>query len=221
MRFIISIIRDSNMFITILCLLSGLLRDETRDARFEAICINMCKKRVTFSDEVISATYVIEEGHRLRLYRQKGINIQNRYAEIVSVAFSNEWCRYLAWSRRRPAPFAPIKKRGDIRDAFERDIIISTMDTEARTGRMLMIEQLEDPSANVKCHLTVIKWIGIVLILVTCMSPVFVLVGRSRDKVDYEVREFRSINRTACVFVKQYRLGGSTSLPFVTEMETL
>lgn len=78
---------------------------------------------------------------------------------------------------------------------------MQTMDTEAT---------MLDTSANIRCHLTVIKWIGIVLIFVTCMLPVFVLVGQSasRDKVDYEVKEFH--NRTACVFVKQYHLGGST-----------
>jgi hypothetical protein len=77
----------------------------------------------------------------------------------------------------------------------------------------VMVNQMyEDTTGNMRCHLTVIKWIGAVLIFVTCMAPLMVLVGisGSREKPDYEVKEIPSANQTGCVFVKQYRLGGTT-----------
>ncbi len=100
--------------------------------------------------------------------------------------------------------------RGDrllIRRMTDPPIYALTMDSEA-----MINETYEDTTGNMRCHLTIIKWIGIVLIFATCMSPILVLVGisGSREKLDYEVKEIPNLNQTGCVFVKQFRLGGST-----------
>ncbi len=84
---------------------------------------------------------------------------------------------------------------------------------ETMRTRMPFIEALEETSANTKCHLTIVKLLGVSLTLITILSPVFVILGItiSRDtqhSLDYEA--VRNLNLTSCVFVKQYNLGGNT-----------
>ena len=63
----------------------------------------------------------------------------------------------------------------------------------------------EDIPKSVKCHLNIIKWIGVLLILSTSAVPGFVILGMSgcpKPPLDYEVKP--DLNQTACVYVKQY-----------------
>ncbi|OOZ21251.1 hypothetical protein BOW31_12875 [Solemya velum gill symbiont] len=67
---------------------------------------------------------------------------------------------------------------------------------------------------NIRCHLNVVKWIGVGLVLVTIVTPISIglstcRVNRPLDcemKIDVEP----NLNRTLCTYVKQYHLRGGT-----------
>lgn len=74
---------------------------------------------------------------------------------------------------------------------------------------------------NLRCHMTIVKWIGIILIVSTCTSTVFVLVGMSisrhskSSEVDCVIKleeesQRPNVSETACVYVKQYNLRENT-----------
>lgn len=63
-------------------------------------------------------------------------------------------------------------------------------------------------SRNLKCHLNVIKWIGVVVLLFVSTSIPGIIIlndqkARSVDVLDYKI-EMQQQNETACVFIKQY-----------------
>ena len=69
----------------------------------------------------------------------------------------------------------------------------------------------EELPKNIKCHLTIIKWIGVILILSTCALPGVVLIGVSHCPPEVEPVAMRpNLNQSACVYVKQYYLRGNT-----------
>ena len=74
--------------------------------------------------------------------------------------------------------------------------------------------QNQDLGRDMRCHLTIIKWIGLILLMATIMSPILVtlIVPRVRSPIDCEIKvEETDLNQTAaCVYVKQYHLSEST-----------
>lgn len=74
----------------------------------------------------------------------------------------------------------------------------------------LFREEFEDEiPPNIKCHLNIIKWVGVLLILSTCTVPVIIMVSTTHcPPKDYEVKP--NLNQTACVYVKQYHLRHNT-----------
>lgn len=73
-------------------------------------------------------------------------------------------------------------------------------------------EEFEDEiPKNIKCHLNIIKWVGVLLILSSCTVPGIVLISTThcpKSPIDYEVKP--DLNQTACVYVKQYHLRHNT-----------
>ena len=62
---------------------------------------------------------------------------------------------------------------------------------------------------SVKCHLTIIKWIGVFVILSTCAVPVIIITSTSQcPSSDYDIKP--DLNQTACTYVKQYSLRYNT-----------
>ena len=65
---------------------------------------------------------------------------------------------------------------------------------------------------NLRYHLTLIKLIGVILIVLTCAASPILIIGLAASNnpmpLDYEVRvESQAImNQTACVYVKQFSL---------------
>lgn len=79
---------------------------------------------------------------------------------------------------------------------------------ESATWEVFNIE--EDVSFRGKtllCQLTLIKWIGIVIIATTCAVPVFCLLSYTDCSLPVNnVRVKPDLNQTACVYVKQFYL---------------
>ena len=69
----------------------------------------------------------------------------------------------------------------------------------------------EEPPRKIKCHSTIIKRIGVLLVLITCVLSGVVLIDVShcRSKVKH-VDAKPNMNQTACVYIKQYSLRDST-----------
>ena len=69
----------------------------------------------------------------------------------------------------------------------------------------------EEIPRNIKCHLTIIKWIGVILILSTCALPGVVLISVSHCPPEVKpVAMTPNLNQSACVYVKQYSLRSNT-----------
>lgn len=60
---------------------------------------------------------------------------------------------------------------------------------------------------NLRCHLTIIKWVGVVILATICAVPGFIILSH-RDCAlhvpDHGVKP--NLNKTACVYVKQFYL---------------
>ena len=69
----------------------------------------------------------------------------------------------------------------------------------------------EEIPRNIKCHLTIIKWIGVILILSTCALPGVVLISVTHCPPEVKPVDVNpNLNQTACVYVKQYSLRHNT-----------
>lgn len=68
-------------------------------------------------------------------------------------------------------------------------------------------EELSARNKNFRCHLTIIKWIGVLILASTCAIPGLVILSHgecSLPVVDNGSKP--DLNKTACVYVKQFYL---------------
>lgn len=78
---------------------------------------------------------------------------------------------------------------------------------EAGMSVLELEKDLSFRSKDMNCHLTIIKWIGVVMLATTCAVPGFVLLSgqvclplKTQDTLDPE------LNQTACIYAKQFYL---------------
>lgn len=61
-----------------------------------------------------------------------------------------------------------------------------------------------------KCHLTIIKWIGVLILATTCAIPGFVLLTeQNRLPLENQHSPNQDLNQTACVYVEKFYLRGN------------
>jgi hypothetical protein len=84
----------------------------------------------------------------------------------------------------------------------------SVMYEPAMTAAFTLADDLEFRGKNMRCHLTIIKWIGILILATTCTIPGFVILTHTECSfpASDDPGMKPDLNRTACVFVKQFYL---------------
>ena len=63
---------------------------------------------------------------------------------------------------------------------------------------------------NIKCHLNIIKWVGVLLILSTCTVPGIVMITTAHYPTPADSIVTPDVNQTDCIYVKQYHLQHNT-----------
>lgn len=68
-------------------------------------------------------------------------------------------------------------------------------------------EELTLADKNLKCHFTIIKWIGVLILATICAVPGFVILSHSVSSLPVSDNDVRSnLNKTTCVYAKQFYL---------------
>lgn len=86
------------------------------------------------------------------------------------------------------------------------------MSEEHHTSEMIEIENgISVFAKNIRCHLTIIKWTGVVILAVLCSIPTLVLTLQSSSDCVTSITDVNAtvqpnLNQTACVYVKQFHL---------------
>ena len=83
-----------------------------------------------------------------------------------------------------------------------------SMIAEPATSEMFSLaEDLTFRDTNLRCHLTIIKWIGVVILATICAVPPLVILSHSDCSLPVSDNGVRpNLNKTECVYVKQFYL---------------
>ena len=98
----------------------------------------------------------------------------------------------------------------DINNSREENDGTLSMLREPVMSQVLTIEdELSLNGKNMRCHLTIIKWIGVFLLAITCAAPGFVILGEQHP-TDYPWIAVKDpqpqLNLSTCVYAKQFPL---------------
>lgn len=100
-----------------------------------------------------------------------------------------------------------FQSRECVNNIEENDGVSSLMCEPSTSEDFNIGDELSVSGKNIRCHLTIIKWIGVLILATTCTVPILVILLQqdcSLPVSDAGVKP--NLNKTECVYVKQFYL---------------